>query len=255
MIVFFWNECEGQRGANEIGTCLWLYLQKIAALLDNENLELTFFCDNCCGQNKNKFILSLLLHAVRTLNIRKITLKFLICGHTQNEGDAVHSVIEKQIKKAKKAGPIYIPQQYATLIRTAKKKGRPFTVNELAHSDFLDIKRLTAEMGGAKVLKDSIGNPLHLSKIKVVKFEKLKPSSFSLKYSYDQIDFFEVEIKARGNKQYSTLHKAYSKKFPLNERKNKTACLCLIPNTYHKVMLLFFLPYKVHDNVSNLRKK
>lgn len=233
---FFWNECEGQRGANEIGTCLWLYLQKTAPLHDNDNLELTFYCDNCCGQNKNKYIFALFLHAVRTLKIKTITLKFLICGHTQNEGDAVHSVIKKQIKKAKKSGPIYIPQQYATLISTAKKKGRPYTVHELAHSDFLDIKRLSADMGGAKVLKDSLGNALQLSKIKIVKFDKVKPSSFLFKYSYGQVDFLEVDIRTRGSKQCPCLHKAYSRKFPLNEQK-KQDCLSLltskhIPQTY-----------------------
>ena len=64
------------------------------------------------------------LYAVTTLNINSIIHKFLIRGHTQNEGDAAHSVIEKNIKRAKKSGPIYVPDQYVSLIRTAKKKRR-----------------------------------------------------------------------------------------------------------------------------------
>lgn len=60
-------------------------------------------------------------YAVNTLPINSITHKFLIRGHTQNKADAVHSVIEKSIKRAKKAGPIYSPSEYISLIRNAKK--------------------------------------------------------------------------------------------------------------------------------------
>lgn len=33
--------------------------------------------------------------------IKSIIHKYLISGHTQNEGDSVHSIIEKAIKKTK----------------------------------------------------------------------------------------------------------------------------------------------------------
>lgn len=56
--------------------------------------------------------------------VRSITHKYLISGHSQNEGDSVHSTIEKAIKKSLKSGPIYVPDQYAQIIRTAKKKER-----------------------------------------------------------------------------------------------------------------------------------
>lgn len=36
-------------------------------------------------------------------------------------------------------------------------RGRPFAVNELVQSDFLDLKRLSREMGCAKILKDNEG--------------------------------------------------------------------------------------------------
>ena len=36
---YFWIECEGTRGANEIGTGLWMYLQKTSLLVDDENLN------------------------------------------------------------------------------------------------------------------------------------------------------------------------------------------------------------------------
>ena len=37
-----------------------------------------------------------------------LTHKFLIKGHTQNEGDSVHSLIERKTKQALKSGPVLI---------------------------------------------------------------------------------------------------------------------------------------------------
>ena len=50
--------------------------------------------------------------------------------------------IEKQIKRYLKASSIYIPEQYATMIRTAKKSGTPYHVFDLTFEDFFDLKLL-----------------------------------------------------------------------------------------------------------------
>lgn len=57
---------------------------------------------------------------VKFPQIKSIAHKYLITGHTQNEGDSVHSVIEKQIKSSLKSGPIYVPGHYVQVIRSAK---------------------------------------------------------------------------------------------------------------------------------------
>lgn len=54
---------------------------------ENNLRDIIFYSDNCLGQNKNKFIASLYLYASLVLNINTIRHKFLIVGHTQNEGD------------------------------------------------------------------------------------------------------------------------------------------------------------------------
>lgn len=64
------------------------YLQQISEKND-ESYDIIFYSDNCCGQNKNKFIAALYLYVVANLNINNITHKFLIEGHTQNEGDNI----------------------------------------------------------------------------------------------------------------------------------------------------------------------
>lgn len=95
---YFWYENQGLYGANEIGSCLYMYLEKMALLIDDKNSEFTFYSYNCGVQNKNRYIISLFLYDVRKQIIKRITSKFLICGHTQNKDDTVHSVVEKQIK-------------------------------------------------------------------------------------------------------------------------------------------------------------
>lgn len=99
---------------------IWEYLKDICAQ-DEEEKHITFYLDNCYGQNKNKYITTLYMYAVNNLNIGSITHKFLIRGHTQNEADSVHSLIERQVKKNLKSGPIYSPDQYIALIEIARK--------------------------------------------------------------------------------------------------------------------------------------
>lgn len=81
---------------NEIGTCVLDYIQN---LCENGETEIIFYSDNCAGQQKNKFMLALYLYAVKKLNINLLTHKFFIKGHTQNEGDSAHSLIEREVKR------------------------------------------------------------------------------------------------------------------------------------------------------------
>lgn len=107
-----------------------VYVDVISCAASKSNLEVVIYSDNCGGQQNNKYMISMYMFAVTTLPIKPITHKFLIKGHTQNEGDNAHSVIEKETKKVLKSGPIYVPSQYFTTIRTAKKSGEPFEVTE-----------------------------------------------------------------------------------------------------------------------------
>jgi len=108
---YVWNETIAKRGANEIGSCILNFLQNCFNGTTESLSNVIFYSNKCAGQNKNKFITSLYIYAVLTMNIQSIRHKYLIVGHTQNEGDCMHSVIEKQIKKVLRSGPIYIPAQ------------------------------------------------------------------------------------------------------------------------------------------------
>lgn len=75
---YFWHEGMGNRGSCEIGSCLYQFIKK----QKNKGKKIVFYCDNCGGQNKNKYVVSMLMYCVMTLNIPSIAIKFLTVGHT-----------------------------------------------------------------------------------------------------------------------------------------------------------------------------
>ncbi len=183
-------------------------------------------------------MIALYLYAVEHLDIQSITHKYLIRGHTQNEGDTVHSIIEKTLTRAKKSGPIYVPEQYISLIRNAKKKGNPLQVNEMSFENFFDFKALFDDIA-PRIAKDKKGNVFKLQDVKLLQFKK-GSDIFSYKTSYKELEWAEVEFKSRksrsSNTHAITLKPAYSRKIALTDNKLRDLnTLCennLIPSFY-----------------------
>lgn len=69
-----------------------------------------------------------------------ITHRFLEKGHTQNEGDSMHAVIENAKKRQ---SVLYVPEQWVTLIRMAKVTGQIYNVTEMSQNDFFYFKDIT----------------------------------------------------------------------------------------------------------------
>lgn len=176
---FFWNEAIAERGSNEIGTCILEYLR-------DKNVEnVIFYSDNCSGQNKNKYILSLYMYIVQNMNIHSITHKFLIVGHTQNEGDNMHSLIEKNKKQCLKSGPIYVPDQLLPIIQLAKKNGSPYVVNHLQTEQVVDLKDLCPKIGN-NFTKNTTGEPVVWNEIKMFSVFKNEPNLVRYRTSYEE---------------------------------------------------------------------
>lgn len=230
---YIWHEGEGNRGANEIGTCLYNFLKLCA-----QNIPVVLYSDNCCGQNKNKYIASMLLYAVTQLNIPSISLKFLVVGHTQNEGDNMHSLIEKQKKRTLKSGPVYTPAQWVPIIANAKKTGTPYKITEMDFNEFYNLKSLQESMGNNFTVNES-GEKVLWHDIAVLKF--LKEDNFTIYYknSYDDADFKKIIIrkKIRESSHNPTLKPAYTQPIKISQTKlDALSELCnkdLIKNKYH----------------------
>lgn len=190
-----------------------------------------------------RFVLAMYYYAVKKFQINSITHKYLIRGHTQNEGDVVHSIIEKSMKRAKNSGPIYVPDQILSIIRNSKKKGNPFIVKELNYNDFVDLKLLTNEIG-FNCQKNIHGEQIKLSDVKMVRFEK-ESDTFFYKTSYKDLDWHQAytttitnrRVNGTSNNVEKIMRKpAYSSKIPISGNKKRDLQILLstkmIPQYY-----------------------
>ena len=81
---FIWPETQGKRGANEIASCLWMFLKSLPATVKHVG----FCSDSCAGQNKNSIVAAMFQYAVRVLPLITIDHGFLEPGHTQMEANS-----------------------------------------------------------------------------------------------------------------------------------------------------------------------
>lgn len=240
---YFWDETEGKRGANEIGSCILNYMEQTIQANPSKELDFIFYSDNCCGQEKNKYLLTAYAYAVQKMNVKSITHKFLIRGHSQNEGDNVHSIIEKQVRRFVKSGPVYVPQQYITLIQTAKKTGKPYRVTEMTYDKFYNLKLLQEEWGNNFTVNED-RNPIKWHDVKVFRLEKEHPLTFFYKNSYEDENYQKVfvrNLRRTGNQSSlfaNGLTQEYTSKIPLTQNKKRDIKELLdkniIPRTYRE---------------------
>lgn len=167
------------------------------------------------------------LYAVQRLKIGTITHKFLIKGHTQNEGDSVHSVIEKSVTRALKSGPIYVPSQFITLIQNAKRKGKPYQVTEMSFDDFFDIKDLSDQFVN---INSRQTESFKINEVKIMRVTKDNPGTIFYKNSYAEEQYKELIVKTKRTAQNLTSFQfcpVYKGPLPLSENK-KSALLELL---------------------------
>ncbi|KAL4152823.1 hypothetical protein QTP88_000656 [Uroleucon formosanum] len=227
--------------SNELGSCVLKYIEKHIGTYKN----VVFYSDNCSGQQKNQFMLAAYIFALRKFDLNSITHKFLIKGHTQNEGDSVHSLIERKTKQALKSGPIYTPEGLVSLIRTAKRIGEPFSVNELSYEDFFDLKLLASEIGSLRIVKNTQNQPVKFKEIKMLKVQKDYPNSFFYKHSYGEADFMEAII-IRKVKILCPLKPAFNQKPGISEAKKNDLMRLIDKNLIPIVYKTFY------DSLQNL---
>ena len=167
---FVRNETISGRGSNEICSCLFQILKKWDA---NGAQEIKFFSDACPGQNQNWNILDLFCAFVNleAISIKKLNHFFFESGHSQNENDAVHSVIEHSAKRVE----VFVPEQWYTLIRSASKK-KSYNVIELHQSQIFDF----ADVSRQKVSRRSIA--------KISKMQIMSNQHWAVNYCYSALD-------------------------------------------------------------------
>lgn len=103
-------------GPNEVCSCLWMYINE---KIKEHATDFRFISDNCRGQNKNRFVFFFYAYCSATFHV-DISHTFLVHGHTENEGDSVHSTIERGLKKQS----IFVPDEFYEIIKTSSRKNK-----------------------------------------------------------------------------------------------------------------------------------
>lgn len=180
---FLWNETEGQRGSDEVGTSMFTKISELPTSVKN----VIMFCDCCGGQNRNRFIANLLVYMNRNLQLDSIEIKFLESGHTQMEVDSMHSAIEG----AKRNIPVFSPDEWPTIIASARRD-EPYDVRVFTFEDMIDLKDLHKQSGHA-MKKNDANEQVNWLKIKVLRVEKEQKDSLLYKEQY-QGEFCTMDI-------------------------------------------------------------
>ena len=129
----FWNESDGDKGANEIASSLLRYVRSIVS--KRKIKKIIMFSDACGGQNRNKYIATLCLYLLATIeDIESIEHVFMLTGHSHMEVDSIHSMIERYSRNVN----IYIPSEWEVAACLACKDA--YDVSSMDSDEIYDMK-------------------------------------------------------------------------------------------------------------------
>ena len=99
MNVYLWHEKDGNRGANNIVSCLLKDYQKRGYFNGQLNNSLTVIADNCAGQNKNEDVVRFHAWLVEAGVFKTVSVVFLVKGHTKNACDRMFNLLKAGFHK------------------------------------------------------------------------------------------------------------------------------------------------------------
>ena len=196
--MHIWAEDTASRGSQDIASCLMSYFKNKSHILEDKK-KLIAWSDSCGGQNKNKNIVAFWYYLVHNIGLfDEIEHKFPLPGHTFLHCDRDFGVIEK---KKRSTPAIYTPDQWADLIKDAKRI-KPFHVTKMRKEMFFSLDPVVSSLVFRK--KCVKGDPVQMQKASKIKVSKDNPDAIFFAYSYSGIDIWqEVNISKRGKKKSS----------------------------------------------------
>lgn len=134
----FWSEVEGNRGVDEIGSCILESItQEFRPLQGQEQRTLIFWSDRCAGQVNNYHILTLFKYLIQRRYFTKAEHKLLVTGHTFLPCDRMFALIEKK----KETASCMIPDEWITVIRETRIQN-PFQIVRMNQNNIMNIMAL-----------------------------------------------------------------------------------------------------------------
>lgn len=199
-----WHEGLAKRGANEISSCLLDFLEQEDR---GKTSTVHLFCDSCSGQNRNTIIPAMLLYFVnKARSIKEIFVNFFEPHHGQNEGDAVHSCVERALRRQPE---VMVPSELTGIIRGCRKTA-PTVVREVCTYDVGDWKDLSQSIGILKVRRGHDMRVVDWTRVKSITVSKEKPFQTGFKMSHldEQYSYLRYDDQ-RGRRVLTPPTKAY----------------------------------------------
>lgn len=130
-----WTENQGKRGANEVCSSIYKFINTI----DHTKYEkILTFSDACGGQNRNKLVITFMMWICDNYNFESWEHFFLESGHSYLPNDRDFAHIEKKMKKET---CIYHPDQMFEIVQKSRVT-QPYKVIPMENNffDFTEIK-------------------------------------------------------------------------------------------------------------------
>lgn len=213
---YLWTEVDAHKGSNEIGTNVLRFIEVKVAEGCN---EFVLWSDSPTGQNRNRMVFSSFMQAAARLKI-KITHRFFESGHSYSEADSMHALIEREAHMKE----IYTPDEWISLISTAKQDGNSYIVNKLNNQEVLDLHSLVDQQIWDR---DSRGRQVYWSEVRevVAGVDHNKPNDLYYRYNFsEQLKRVTITMKKDLDEvDLATYHppQAYHGRFPLGALKLK----------------------------------
>lgn len=226
-LCYTWHEGEGNRGANDIASCIVKYLQRI----DDEGYNhVVMYSDTCGGQNRNKIFSAAMVHFLSvSKNISKIEHKYFESGHSQMECDSMHSAIEKAYKNKQ----VDLPCGFIEHMKQARRS-RNYIVEELSHENFLDFKSLN----DAAMKQDTFAGIINAHYFCYKKAEGKDPQIFMGREIGEEAN--ELSFRKRGGRVcLATVKRCYDSALTITKEK-KADLLAMLPHLSAKQMSTLF---------------
>ena len=187
---YLWHEGLAKRGSNEIASCLHSFLKECD---QKEKKRVHLFCDSCSGQNRNTIVPSMVLHFLsHSTHVNEVSIYFFEPHHGQNEGDSVHSCVERSLKKFPK---LRLPSEIATVIRGCRQAGT--FVHEIQTTDILNWKVYSSELGTLRVRIAEDGQAIDWTQVRALRMSKDQPFRVGFKLSHDAQSFSYLKLTMR----------------------------------------------------------
>jgi hypothetical protein len=243
---YVWVEGTAGRGAQEVGSCLKRHILEQCPNIE----ELVLWSDSCGGQNRNIKIVLMLKHVMsKHSKLKKITLRFLIPGHSFLPNDSEFGDVECHLKTHQR---IYTDNDYINIMQNSRKKNK-FLVNKLTKEDFLSTATMEEAITNRK--QDTSGNKINWLQFREIELNKDRALSILVRTSFSgsqkEIDLGKRRTGRQSAMFLHTLPLLWPDGKPISDPKLKDvkSLLNLIPSDAKQFYRGFFSHQDIEDDI------